>query len=69
MDNGNGTDDIPRISEIEVHFNRNPNHDADEFERQLKAQEKGMNSLTVDEFIKNRDRYLKEGRAVERQYW
>ncbi len=65
MDNGNGTDDIPRISEIEVQFNRNPNHDAAEFERQLKAQEEGLNSLTVDEFINNRDRYLKEGRSTE----
>ncbi|MGW8440288.1 polymorphic toxin type 15 domain-containing protein [Paenibacillus sp. S33] len=56
---------IPRISEVEVNFKRNPKHDKVEFERQLKAQEEGLNSLTVDEFIKNRDRYLKEGRAPE----
>lgn len=70
QDNGNAgvskiVDDIPRIPEIEVHFKKNPKHDAAEFERQLKAQEEGLNSLTVNEFIKNRDRYLKEGRAVE----
>ncbi len=70
IDNGiteisNDADNTPRLPEMEVRFNRNPNHDAVEFERQLKAQEKGMNSLTVDEFIQNRDRYLKEGRAAE----
>ena len=67
MDNGitGISNDTPRLPEMEVRFNRNPNHDSVEFERQLKAQEKGMNSLTVDEFIHNRDRYLKEGRAAE----
>jgi hypothetical protein len=58
-------DDIPRISEIKVRFKKNPKHDAVEFERQLKAQEEGLNSLTVDEYLKNRDRYLKEGRSLE----
>jgi hypothetical protein len=62
---GKRVSDIPRIPEIEISFKRNPKHDAAEFERQLKAQEEGINSLTVDEFIKNRDRYLKDGRALE----
>nr|WP_246005881.1 polymorphic toxin type 15 domain-containing protein [Brevibacillus gelatini] len=57
--------EIPRISEVEIEFKRNPKHDKAEFERQLKAQEEGINSLTVEEFIQNRDRYLKEGRALE----
>lgn len=56
---------LPRISEIELSFKRNPKHDSAEFERQLKDQEEGINSLTVDEFITNRNRYLEEGRAVE----
>lgn len=54
-----------RISEIEIKFKRNTKHDKVEFERQLKLQEEGLNSLTVDEFIQNRDRYLKQGRAPE----
>lgn len=58
-------DDIPRISQIVVKFKRNPKHDATEFERQLKGQEKGLNSLFVYEFLQNRDRYIKEGRASE----
>jgi hypothetical protein len=62
---GKRVSDIPRIPEIEISFKRNPKHDAAEFERQLEAQEEGINSLTVDEFIKNRDRYLKDGRALE----
>ncbi|WP_310889538.1 polymorphic toxin type 15 domain-containing protein [Clostridium estertheticum] len=56
---------IPKTSEVEVNFNRNLKHDAVEFERQLKDQEKGLNSLSVDEFIKNRNRYLIEGRSLE----
>lgn len=58
-------DDVPRIKEIEVNFNRNVKHDPEEFARQLKDQEKGMNELTVDEYLKNRERYIAEGRAIE----
>ncbi|RIJ63131.1 polymorphic toxin type 15 domain-containing protein [Rummeliibacillus sp. POC4] len=58
-------DDVPRIKEIEVNFNRNVKHDSEEFARQLKDQEKGMNELTVDEYLKNRERYIAEGRALE----
>ncbi|WP_332238751.1 polymorphic toxin type 15 domain-containing protein [Sporolactobacillus sp. KGMB 08714] len=58
-------DDVPRIKEIEVKFNQSAKHDAEEFERQLKGQEKGMNELTVDEYLRNRERYLAKGRAIE----
>ncbi|WP_241654637.1 polymorphic toxin type 15 domain-containing protein [Sporolactobacillus shoreae] len=58
-------DDVPRIKEIEVKFNQSAKHDAEEFERQLKDQEKGMNELTIDEYLRNRERYLAEGRAIE----
>lgn len=34
--------DINRTPEIEIQFNRNPNHDANEFARQLKNQQDGM---------------------------
>ena len=58
-------DNVPRIKEIEVNFNRNVKHDSEEFTRQLKDQEKGINDLTADEYLKNRERYIAEGRAIE----
>ncbi|HDR4573481.1 polymorphic toxin type 15 domain-containing protein [Bacillus cytotoxicus] len=48
-----------------MNFNRNVKHDSEEFARQLKDQEKGMNELTVDEYLKNRERYIAQGRAIE----
>lgn len=57
--------DVPRIDEIEVTFKRNPKHDPEEFARQLKDQEKGMNELTVDEYLKNREKYIEQVRAIE----
>lgn len=63
--NGKHLNDIRRIKEIEVNFNRNVKHDSEEFARQLKDQEKGMNELTVDEYLKNRERYIAQGRAIE----
>ena len=60
-----GTGDVKKLQEIEVKFKQNPKHDSVEFKRQLKAQEDGMNQLTVDEYLTNRDRYLAEGRALE----
>ncbi len=40
-------------------FKRNPKHSQDEFDRQVKGQEDGLNELTVEEYLKNRDEYLK----------
>ncbi|MED0874628.1 polymorphic toxin type 15 domain-containing protein [Bacillus mobilis] len=48
-----------------MNFNRNVKHDSEEFARQLKDQEKGMNELTVDEYLKNRERYIAQGRSIE----
>lgn len=48
-----------------MNSNRNVKHDSEEFARQLKDQEKGMNELTVDEYLKNRERYIAQGRAIE----
>nr|WP_234969340.1 polymorphic toxin type 15 domain-containing protein [Bacillus mediterraneensis] len=56
---------VPRIKEIEVNFNYKTKYDSKEFARQLKDQEKGMNQLTVEEYLKNRERYIAEGRAIE----
>ncbi|RRN71289.1 transposase [Peribacillus simplex] len=67
-DGGKGTGvlyHVQRISEIEVKFKQNPKHNTEEFARQLKDQEKGLNDLTIDEYLKNRERYIKEGRALE----
>ncbi|MEY9867200.1 putative ribonuclease toxin of YeeF-YezG toxin-antitoxin module [Peribacillus sp. B2I2] len=67
-DGGKGTGmlyHVQRISEIEVMFKQNPKHNAEEFARQLKDQEKGLNDLTIEEYLKNRERYIEEGRALE----
>lgn len=56
---------ITRIEKIEVNFNYKTKFDSEEFTRQLKDQEKGMNELTVDEYLTNRERYVAEGRAIE----
>ena len=53
------------LSEIEVKFNYKIKFDRDEFARQLANQEAGMNKLTVYEYLKNREKFLKEGRAIE----
>ncbi|MDP1457673.1 WXG100 family type VII secretion target [Bacillus wiedmannii] len=63
--NGKHLNDVPKIKEIEVNFNRNVKHDSEEFASQLKDQEKGVNELTVDEYLKNRERYIAQGRAIE----
>ncbi|MGQ7327027.1 polymorphic toxin type 15 domain-containing protein [Streptococcus suis] len=55
--------DVKRTPEIEIQFNRNSKHDANEFSRQLKNQENGMNKLTVEDYIKNRGDYLANGRS------
>jgi NTP pyrophosphatase (non-canonical NTP hydrolase) len=55
---------VKRIKKIlSKPFKFNPKHDFDEFVRQLKGQEDGLKKLTVDDFIKNRDKYLKNGRS------
>ncbi|MYN70409.1 hypothetical protein GLP18_09365 [Streptococcus suis] len=46
-----------------MQFSRNSKHDADEFSRQLKNQQDGMNKLTVKDYIDNRGDYLANGRS------
>ncbi|WP_185519597.1 polymorphic toxin type 15 domain-containing protein [Listeria booriae] len=58
-------DDVPRTDEILVEFKRNPKHDETEFLRQLQKQEDGMRKLTVDDFLRNRDDYLINGRSTQ----
>lgn len=62
---GNASKDVSRIDEIEVKFNRKSKYDKIEYARQLANQEAGMNKLTVDEYLKNRAKYLEKGRAAE----
>ncbi len=38
-------------------FERNPKHSQAEFDRQIQAQEDGLNNMTVEEYLKNSDRY------------
>ncbi|MBC6163732.1 hypothetical protein HB999_09675 [Listeria booriae] len=56
---------LMKLDKIEVTFKRNPKHDPAEFARQLADQEKGMNELTVSEYLANREKYLAQGRALE----
>ena len=58
-------DEIKRIDEIEVEFNYNSKYDETEFARQLADQQKGMNELTVQEYLDNRQKYIEQGRAIE----
>ncbi|MEJ9303539.1 polymorphic toxin type 15 domain-containing protein [Priestia megaterium] len=58
-------DNIPRTKEIEVKFKYTTKFDSEEFARQLKDQEKGMNELTVHEYQENRERFIDKGRAIE----
>ena len=58
-------DEIKRIDEIKVEFNYNSKYDETEFARQLADQQKGMNELTVQEYLDNRQQYLEQGRAIE----
>jgi hypothetical protein len=53
------------IERIKIRFKPNAAHDQVEFARQMKAQEDGLNKLTVEEYIANRDRYLREGRSKD----
>jgi hypothetical protein len=50
---------------VRVIFNCKDKYDKAEFERQVKNQEKGMNNLTLDDFIKNRDNFKENGRDLE----
>ncbi|MFX3618008.1 MAG: polymorphic toxin type 15 domain-containing protein [Sporolactobacillus sp.] len=56
---------VHRIDKIEVRFKQNNKYDPEKFARQLKDQERGMNKLTVEEYLANRERYLSKGRAIE----
>ena len=58
-------DDARRVDEIKVEFNYNSKYDEAEFVRQLADQQKGMNELTVQEYLDNRQKYIEQGRAIE----
>lgn len=58
-------DEIKRIDEIEVEFKYNLKYDETKFARQLADQQKGMNELTVQEYLDNRQKYIEQGRAIE----
>lgn len=58
---GVATSPPARLPEVEVNFSLNK-HEPVEFGRQVKLQESGMNELTVEEFINNRDYFIEHGR-------
>ena len=58
-------DEIKRVDEIKVEFNYNSKYDEAEFAQQLADQQKGMNELTVREYLDNRQKYIEQGRAIE----
>lgn len=39
--------------------------DKEEFEKQVKGQEKGLNDMTIEEFLKNRENYKQNGRDTQ----
>ncbi|WP_411831050.1 polymorphic toxin type 15 domain-containing protein [Peribacillus frigoritolerans] len=69
-DGGKGTGmlyHVQRISEIDVMFKQNPKHNAEEFARQLKDQEKGLNDLTIEEYLKNREKIYRRRKSFRRE--
>ncbi|WP_249384146.1 polymorphic toxin type 15 domain-containing protein, partial [Chitinivorax sp. B] len=60
----------PRTPEVKVpcfKADRMPRHKLNEFDRQLKGQQDGLNDLTVDEFLKGRELYEQFGRTADPQ--
>lgn len=52
------TNGVVRIPRIELKFAMNPKHNPIEFDRQITGQELGLNSMSVADFLKNRDAVL-----------
>jgi hypothetical protein len=60
------TDEIERMEpRVIIKFKCPDGMDQKEFKRQLKGQERGLNSMTVDHWIENRENYKENGRAPE----
>jgi len=47
---------------VKVEFTCKEKYDKEEYERQVKNQEKGMNNISLYDYIKNRERYKENGR-------
>lgn len=52
-------------AECTIEFNNKSGLDEKEFKQQLADQQKGLNELTVDEYLNNRKQYQKNGRASD----
>ena len=59
---GPSTDDIKRLDEIEIEFNHNQKHEYEEFMKQLKGQEDGLNGLTIQDYFNNKALFDEFGR-------
>lgn len=52
----------PTMTKKEICFTKNPKGTPTEFDRQLRDQEKGLNDMTVQEYLEGRNRYMQIGR-------
>ena len=52
-------------AECTIEFNNKSGLDEKEFKQQLADQQKGLNELTVDDYLNNRKQYQKNGRASD----
>lgn len=58
--------DKPRMEPpVTVSFTRKEKYDKDEYERQVKNQEHGMNNISLHDYLKNREKYKESGRNSE----
>lgn len=58
-------DSINRLEEVEVQFNYKSKYDEAEFARQLEEQQNGINQLSVQEYLDNRNQYIEYGRSKD----
>lgn len=58
-------DSINRLEEVEVQFNYKSKYDEAEFARQLEEQQNGINQLSVQEYLDNRNQYIEHGRSKD----
>jgi len=59
---GHSIDDIKQLDEIEIEFSHNRKHEYDEFMKQLKGQEDGLNGLTIQDYFNKKALFDELGR-------
>ena len=56
-------------AECVVEFNNKSNLDEQEYKQQLADQQNGLNKMTVDEYLKNRENYKEHGRSTNSDFY